>query len=234
MLTRSPPQTVLTVSHSSSFLDHVTTDIIHYQNKKLKYFRGNLHDFVEHRPEAKTFYSLSASQVQFNFPPAEHLMGVRSSSRTILKLTDATYAYPGMKNPSLRNASCAVSLSSRIGIVGPNGAGKSTLIKCLTGEVVPQEGKVEKHPALRTSLLAQHAFHHIEQHLEKSATEYLRYRFEGGQDKELAEKQSRKLTPEEEAQLKVPIISKTGESRTIDYIVARAKLKKSFQYEIKW
>ena len=30
----------------------------------------------------------------------------------------------------------------RLGVIGANGAGKSTLIKCLTGEVKPQKGKV--------------------------------------------------------------------------------------------
>ncbi len=53
-------------------------------------------------------------------------------------------------------------------MLGPNGAGKSTLIKVLTGEVVPQTGKVEKHPNLRIAMMAQHAFHHLEQHLEKT------------------------------------------------------------------
>ena len=52
-------------------------------------------------------------------------------------------------NHILKNVSCSLSLSSRVAILGPNGAGKSTLIKLLTAELVPQEGKVEKHPNLR-------------------------------------------------------------------------------------
>jgi elongation factor 3 len=226
--------TVLTVSHDSGFLDNVCTDIMHYENKKIRYFKGNLKRFVELKPEAKSHYSLSASVVKFSFPEPGHLMGVRSNTRTILKLTDATYTYPGMSKPSLKNASAAISLSSRVGVLGPNGAGKSTLIKCLTGEIVPQEGKVEKHPALRVALMAQHAFHHIEQHLEKTACQYIMWRYQGGQDKEISEKASRKMTDEEEKQLQVPITSKTGEQRRVEYIVGRAKFKKSFQYEIKF
>jgi elongation factor 3 len=89
-------------------------------------------------------------------------------------MTDVTFTYPGASKPSLYNASCALSLSSRVGIVGPNGAGKSTLIKVLTGETVPDSGRVEKHPNLRVALMSQHAFEHLEHHLEKSATQYIK------------------------------------------------------------
>lgn len=59
-------------------------------------------------------------------------MGVRSNTRAILKMQNCTFTYPGKSKPSLLDVSCALSLSSRVGIVGPNGAGKSTLIKLLT------------------------------------------------------------------------------------------------------
>lgn len=59
-------------------------------------------------------------------------MGVRSTTRAIMKLTNCTFTYPGALKPQLKNVSCALTLSSRVGILGPNGAGKSTLIKLLT------------------------------------------------------------------------------------------------------
>ncbi|KAK0569483.1 [NU+] prion formation protein 1 [Tilletia horrida] len=226
--------TVLTVSHDTGFLDNVCTDIIHYDNKKIVYYRGNLAAFVKNKPEAKSFYALAATSVKFSFPPPGSLLGVRSNTRTILKMSNVTFTYPGMSKPSLKNASCAISLSSRVGIVGPNGAGKSTLLKCLTGEAEPQEGKVEKHPALRVAKVAQHAFHHIEAHLEKSAVDYIRWRFQDGHDRELTELASRKLTDAEEMKLAQPIVSSTGESRVIEMIVGRQKLKRQMQYEIKW
>ncbi|WFD23742.1 [NU+] prion formation protein 1 [Malassezia equina] len=226
--------TVLTVSHDSGFLDNVCTDIIHYEHKKLKYYRGNLSEFVKTRPEAKSYYSLAATSVKFTFPPPGSLMGVRSNTRTILKASHVTVHYPGMPRPSLVDASVSISLSSRVGVVGPNGAGKSTLIKVLTGEIVPTEGKVEKHPNLRVAMMAQHAFHHLEQHLEKSACQYIRWRYQDGHDREITEKATRKLTTEEAEQMKVPIVSQTGEKRMVEFIVGRSKLKKSYQYEIKW
>ncbi|KAG8690049.1 hypothetical protein FRC11_014149 [Ceratobasidium sp. 423] len=223
--------TVLIVSHDSGFLDNVTTDIIHYEAKKLVYYPGNLSKFVEKVPEARSYYTLAATSVKFSFPPPGSLMGVRSNTRAILKLANCTFTYPGRKEPSLYNVSCALSLSSRVGIIGPNGAGKSTLIKLLTGETSPQEGTVYKHPALRVGYVSQHATHHIEKHLEKTAVQYIGAfrmgmiglnpsQFAIG---ELLEKSTRVLTEEEKELLEKDFL-----------VMGRQKLKKSFQYEIKW
>ncbi|KDN45944.1 hypothetical protein K437DRAFT_294415 [Tilletiaria anomala UBC 951] len=227
--------TVLTVSHDPGFLDAVCTDMMHYNKKKINYYKGNLSAFVAKNPDAETMYSLEAKgEVSFKFPEPGHLMGVRSNTRTILKMSNVTFTYPGMKKPSLMDASMGVTLSSRIGVKGRNGQGKTTMIKCLTGETIPQEGKVEKHPALRIAMMAQHAFHHLEQHLEKTPVQYIAWRYATGHDREIDEKATRKLTDAEEQQMQVPITSTTGEKRRIEYIVGRSKLKKSFQYEIKW
>ncbi|GAA5898100.1 hypothetical protein JCM6882_003327 [Rhodosporidiobolus microsporus] len=226
--------TSMIISHDSGFLDAVCTNIIHYHKKQLHYYRGNLNAFVEKYPPGKTYYTLSDEVVKFVFPPPGSLMGVRSRTKAILRMTDCTFTYPGAVKPQLYNASAAISLSSRVGIVGPNGAGKSTLIKLLTGETLPDSGKVEKHPNLRIAYVAQHAFHHIEQHLEKSAVQYIMWRYQEGVDKEQSHKASRALTPEEEALMKTPITAKTGEARFLERIVGRQKLKKSYTYEIKW
>lgn len=131
----------------------------------------------------------------------------------------------GNTTPTLFDITIQVSMASRVGCVGENGAGKSTMIKVpsftfinlennctnhlickvLTGEVVPQTGEVWKHPNARVAYVAQHAFHHIENHLKlaflifavvliviniyfslcsKTANEYIRWRYSGGEDKE--------------------------------------------------
>jgi len=226
--------TCLIISHDSGFLDTVTTDIIHYESKKLIYYPGNLSTFVEKHPEAKSYYTLAATSVKFSFPPPGSLMGVRSNTRAILKMTNCTFTYPGRSTPSLHNVSCALSLSSRVGIIGPNGAGKSTLVKLLTGETEPQEGTVYKHPALRIGYVSQHATHHIERHLEKTPVQYIQWRFQDGHDREILEKATRVLTEEEKAQLEVEFVGKNGQRRKLEMIMGRQKLKKSLQYEIKW
>lgn len=227
--------TSLIVSHDSGFLDEVCTDIYHYEQKKLVHYRGNLAAFVKVKPEGKSYYTLTASQVQFKFPPPGILSGVKSNTRSILRMTNCSYTYPGSSKPSLHDVSCNLSLSSRVAIIGANGAGKSTLIKLLTGETIPQEGKVEKHPNLRIGYIKQHALEHVEMHLEKTPNQYLQWRYANGDDREVLMKQTRVLTPEDKAQMEKPIDIGDGKGpRKIEALIGRQKYKKSFQYEVKW
>jgi elongation factor 3 len=227
--------TSLIVSHDSGFLDAVCTDIYHYEQKKLVNYKGNLADFVRVKPEAKSYYTLTDSQVQFKFPPPGILTGVKSNTRSILRMTNCTYTYPGAAKPSLHEANCNLSLSSRVAIIGANGAGKSTLIKILTGEVTPQDGKVEKHPNLRIGYIKQHALEHVEMHMEKTPNQYLQWRYAHGDDREVLMKQTRVLTDEDKKQMDTPIDMNDGRGpRKIEALIGRQKYKKSFQYEIKW
>ncbi|KHO00228.1 elongation factor 3 [Metarhizium album ARSEF 1941] len=228
--------TSLIVSHDSGFLDNVTTDIYHYEpNKKLACYKGNLAAFVKIRPEAKAYYTLSASNVQFKFPPPGILTGVKSMTRAIIRMTNVSYTYPNAPKPSLSDVSCQLTLSSRVAIIGPNGAGKSTLIKLLTGETVPSSGKVEKHPNLRIGYIKQHALEHVEMHLEKTPNQYLQWRYAYGDDREVHMKQTRVLSDKDREQMDRWVDLKDGKSpRQVESLVGRQKYKKTFQYEVKW
>jgi elongation factor 3 len=150
-------------------------------------------------------------------------------------MSDCTYTYPGATKPNLHNLSAHLTLSSRVAIIGPNGAGKSTLIKVLTGEVVPQEGKVEKHPNLRIGYIKQHALEHVEMHMEKTPNQYLQWRYANGDDREVMLKQTRVLSDEDKKQMEVEIDMNDGKGpRKIETLIGRQKYKKTFQYEIKW
>jgi hypothetical protein len=81
---------------------------------QLVYYPGNLSAFVAEHPEAKSYYTLAATSVKFSFPPPGSLMGVRSNTRAILKLSNCTFTYPGRTAPSLYNVSCALSLSRSV------------------------------------------------------------------------------------------------------------------------
>jgi elongation factor 3 len=107
------------------------------------------------------------------------------------------------------------------------------MIKLLTGELIPQEGEVWKHPNIRIGYVAQHAFHHLEQHLEKTPNEYIQWRYQGGQDREVLEKATRKLTTEDVEQMD-KLVEFMGQKNKIELLLGRQKLKKSFQYEVKW
>jgi len=225
--------TSLIVSHDSGFLDEVCTDIYHYESKKLVCYPGNLAAFVRVKPEGKSYYTLSASQVQFKFPSPGLLTGVKSNTRAIIRMTNCSYTYPGALKPSLQDVTCALSLSSRTAIIGANGAGKSTLIKLLTGETIPQIGKVEKHPNLRIGYIKQHALEHVEMHMEKTPNQYLQWRYANGDDREVLMKQTRVLTPEDKIQMEKYVDLGDGKGgRRIENLMGRQKWKKSFQYEV--
>ena len=82
-------------------------------------------------------------------------------------------------------------------VVGVNGAGKSTLVKLMVGELEPDQGLIERHPNLRVAYVAQHAFAHIEDHLDMTPCEYVMWRYRGGSDKEMVKKDANTMTKEE-------------------------------------
>ena len=185
------------------------------------------------KPEAKSYYTLSASNVQFKFPPPGILSGVKSATRAIIRMSNVSYTYPGASKPSLVDASCSLCLSSRTAVIGGNGAGKSTFIKLLTGEIIPQTGRVEKHPNLRIGYIKQHALEHVEMHMEKTPNQYLQWRYANGDDREVLLKQTRILTDADKAQMEkfIDLGEGMGERR-IEALMGRQKWKKSYQYEV--
>jgi len=220
----------MVVSHDSVFLDNVAQDICHYEkNRKLKVYKGNLSDFVKIVPEAASYYKLETDAFSFNFPAPGMLEGVTSRTKALIKMTDVSFKYPTRDVNTLYNISVQVSMASRVAVIGVNGAGKSTMIKLMVGEIEPNEGegvaKIVKHPNMRLAYVAQHAFHHIENHLEQTPTQYIEWRFQGGMDREGAAKNYLELTEDEDNL----IDKKVGQ---IQCLRARRKGKKGNEYEI--
>jgi elongation factor 3 len=225
--------TCLIVSHDSGFLDAVCTHIVHYEGLKLRTYKGNLAAFVAQKPEARSYYELAATPMVFKLAEPGFLDGVKTKDKAILKVQGATFAYGGGGPPVIRDVNVYVSLSSRVACVGANGAGKSTLIKLLTGELEPTAGTVWKHPNLRIAYVAQHAFHHIEEHLDMTANEYIRWRYATGEDREAEDKVTRRLTAEEAARLEAKLVV-GGVKRVFEKLLGRKKARKSYEYEVKW
>merc|ERR1719420_1186426 len=181
------PVTVIATSHDSDFLEKTTTHILDFQNRKLKLYKGSLSAFVEKVPEAKNYFEIQSAKTKFVFPEPGYLEGVKSKSKALLKMSNVEFTYPGKDKPQLYGVGVQVSMLSRVAIVGPNGAGKSTMIKCLLGELKPTSGNIMKVQGCRIAYMSQHAFHHIEAHLDTSATQYIMQRFAGGEDNESLE-----------------------------------------------
>jgi len=207
-LTSLSSVTSIIVSHDIKVLDQVCTHVLQIDQLKLKQYKGNLTYVAQnHVPDLLSYFELKASKFTMRFPTPGMLEGITSKGKHIMKMTNITFTYPGAPKAQLEAVTVRVSLSTRAACIGANGAGKSTMIKLLTGELVPNtgSGEVWKHPNARVAYVAQHAFHHIENHLEKTPNEYIRWRYEHGSDKEGLEKVTAKLSEEEEKSLGLPI-----------------------------
>jgi elongation factor 3 len=238
-----PDVTCIIVSHDTGFLDKVVSHMIRFEDLKLNCYKGNISVLVERFPECKSYFELSETKVKFKFPQPTILDGVKTKGTAILQMTNVNFTYPGAAKPQLTGVTVKCSMASRVACVGANGAGKSTMIKLLTGEMKPSAGVVKKHPNCRFAYVAQHAFHHIEQHLEKSPNEYIRWRYEGGVDKEARSKTTAIVTEEEQKIMDQPfevkwVDEETGvtkkEKRVVKKLVSRRKTKKVYHYEVQW
>jgi elongation factor 3 len=197
------PGSIICTSHYTPFLNKMCTHIIDFQDRKLKTFKGvkgtTLTSFVEKYPEKKAYFELSNETMQFSFPKPGPLEGVKSRSRTVLKMNNVTFKYPTQPKPTIFDVSLTVSQVSRVAVIGANGAGKSTAIKVLVGEQLPTEGTVWKSAGVRLAYVAQHAFHHLEKHMGQTPAEYIQWRFAGNDDKESLEFKTDDLSVDEEA-----------------------------------
>ncbi|KAF1827448.1 elongation factor EF-3 [Dissoconium aciculare CBS 342.82] len=226
----SSPCTSIIISHDSKFLDNVVQHVIHYERFKLKRYRGKLSEFVKRVPSAKSYYELGASEMEFKFPEPGFLEGVKTKAKAIVRVSNMTFQYPGTPKPQIQEVTFQCSLGSRIAVIGPNGAGKSTLVNVLTGELIPTKGEVYQHENIRIAYIKQHAFAHIDHHLDKTPSEYIQWRFQTGEDRETMDRANKIVTEEDEKAMD-KIYRIEGTQRRIIGIHARRKFKNSYEYE---
>merc|ERR1712110_749638 len=186
---------IIATSANTQFLNEMCTHIVDFHERKLRQFKAEkgqvLTKYVETYPEKASYFELSDKNEKWVFPVPGALEGVKSRGRTILKMQDVTFKYPTSEKNIVENISLTVSMASRVAIVGANGAGKSTAIKLLIGELKPEIGKITRHQNMRLAYVAQHAFHHLEKHMDKTAVDYILWRFAGADDREPLENQNK-------------------------------------------
>lgn len=61
-------------------------------------------------------------------------------------------------NTVFHNVAFRLLKGEHVGLIGPNGAGKSTLLQILTGELIPDQGKIEWLPKVQKGFLEQHVY----------------------------------------------------------------------------
>ena len=94
-------------------------------------------------------------------------------------------------------------------------------------------GEIWKHPNLVIGYVAQHAFHHIDNHLDKTPLEYMLWRYQTGEDLEDMQKATRQISEEEAQKMKDgSLIVIEGQKRILDEVLTRKKLKQSYEYEV--
>ena len=228
-LTKSPCTSII-VSHDSKFLNNVIQHVIHYERFKLRRYKGNLNELVKRVPSARSYYELSASEMEFKFPEPGFLEGVKTKAKAIVRVNNMSFQYPGTTKPQISEIAFQCSLSSRIAVIGPNGAGKSTLINVLTGELIPTSGDIYTHENIRIAYIKQHAFAHIDHHLDLTPSEYIQWRFQTGEDRETMDRANKIVTSEDEKAMdKIYKIENT--QRRVIGIHSRRKFKNSYEYE---
>ena len=227
---KSSPSTSIIISHDSKFLNNVIQHVIHYERFKLRRYRGNLSDFAKRVPSARSYFELGASELEFKFPEPGFLEGVKTKAKAIVRVNKMSFQYPGTPKPQISDITFQVSLGSRIAVIGPNGAGKSTLVNVLTGELIPTGGELYQHENIRIAYIKQHAFSHIDNHLDKTPSEYIQWRFQTGEDRETMDR-ANKVVTDDDVQAMDKIYKIDGTQRRVIGIHSRRKFKNSYEYE---
>jgi len=216
------PGSIIATSANTQFLNEMCTHIVDFHERKLRQFKGEkgkvLQQFVEAYPEKASYFELTDKNEQWIFPVPGILEGVKSRGKTILKMQHVDFKYPTHEKNTVEDITLTVCMGSRVAVVGANGAGKSTAIKLLIGELKPIQGTIWRHQNMRLAYVAQHAFHHLEKHLDKTAVEYILWRFAGADDRESLENQSREEKVEDLELRKQPwlICPKSGDVKKCD------------------
>merc|ERR1712193_37492 len=124
------PGSIIATSANTQFLNEMCTHIVDFHERKLRQFKGEkgnvLTQYVEAYPEKAAYFELSDENEKWVFPVPGVLEGVKSRGRTILKMTDVSFKYPGRPHNVVENISLTVCMASRVAVIGANGAGKST------------------------------------------------------------------------------------------------------------
>merc|ERR1712125_163027 len=78
--------TCIMVSHDSGLLNDCCTNILAFDNLKLRAFKGNLDEYVKIKPSARSYFSFTESKMKFRFPQPGPIEGVKSKGKALMKM----------------------------------------------------------------------------------------------------------------------------------------------------
>ncbi|XWV26091.1 ATP binding cassette sub family F [Tupanvirus soda lake] len=181
---KSYPKTVLLVSHDRYFIDEVCTTIIHINNKKLNYYRGNYDQFqkqymmeeekikkdwqlFEKKIVAMRKAKKNANEIDEFIkksdivkPEKNYIVKINFLQPSLIRngyitLEDVSFMYSNGRN-IFEKINFTIGDGSRMAIVGKNGVGKSTFLKLIVGDLQPTSGEINRSSVLKIGYYNQH------------------------------------------------------------------------------
>ena len=90
----------------------------------------------------RTLHIANVTEFLATQPPSVAAGKSLVASRAEIALEDVTFAYPGCKEPALKDVSLHIRAGETVALVGENGAGKSTLVKLIARLYDPDRGRI--------------------------------------------------------------------------------------------
>lgn len=176
---------LLFVSHNISFLDTVSTDILHIYNSEIRQYSGRYSRFLKQfndeltklekewnkyqkdikslkeKGKTKEVDILMKKKVLRPEKPYRIVMNFEADSLArspYIVLSNVTFGYDKVLLDSI---DLSLGSDTRMTIVGRNGCGKSTLLKVILGEVTPTSGQVIRDERVKISYFNQHSVENL-------------------------------------------------------------------------
>ena len=170
--------------------------------------------------------------MEFKFPEPGFLEGVKTKAKAIVRVSNMSVPIPWHQEasnfrhlfpvlswlPNCRHWTLTVRVNQQ-------------LVNVLTGELIPTSGDVYQHENIRIAYIKQHAFSHIDHHLDKTPSEYIQWRFQTGEDRETMDRANKVITDDDEKAMdKIYKIDRHPAS-CHRQSSSRRKFKNSYEYE---
>ena len=191
--------TLIVVSHDMGFLNDVCTSMIHLENCRLTYYKGNYDSFrknyennlrhlekewgkiqrrikeMKNKSTPKKIVNEFLENNMDKEPPKPYRVRIIFNNVPIIKtpviqVENLTFGYNDDKI-LMDNVDLSVDMGDRYAIVGKNGVGKSTLIKLIMGKLKPMKGTIIIERRARIGYYHQHSSDILP--LDQTAVEYL-------------------------------------------------------------
>ena len=227
------------------FLSRVCNNIISIESLKLKQFRRHPRtEFVEKNPKARSFFELKSSSGFVCAPPQPGSSTAKSKGKPLMKMANCTYTYPvnevdrqGCHRSSLARAARRVRRSERRGEIHHDQIAHRRNRSAKRARSEAPERASSRTSRSTRSITSNNTS-------KKTPNEYIRWRYQHGDDKEALVKDTMVLTEEEKERCKQPVkidIGKDekGNQMTLKMAIekltgGRKQVKKEYEYEVQF